>query len=102
MIPSEAELQSIVTMEALASGLPAVGTNKDALPELIHHGENGYLFEPGNSLDLAEKIINILSNDEKKKEMSKESLRIIQKHDMEKVITEFEEVYKETLDSKSI
>ncbi len=53
VIPSEAELQSLSTMEAVACGLPVVAANSYALPELVHHGENGYLFQPGNSDELA-------------------------------------------------
>ena len=45
-MPSIAELQSIVTMEAMASALPVVAANAMALPHLVHDGENGYLFEP--------------------------------------------------------
>ena len=52
-IASIAELQSIATMEAMASGLPIVAANAVALPHLVHDGENGYLFEPGNVDDLA-------------------------------------------------
>src|SRR6202008_386605 len=43
VIAGIAELQSIVTMEAMASALPVVAVNAVALPELIHHGENGFL-----------------------------------------------------------
>ena len=43
-MPSIAELQSIVTMEAMASALPVVAANAMALPHLVHDGENGYLF----------------------------------------------------------
>jgi len=43
-ISSEAELQSLSTMEAIACGLPVVAANACALPELVHHGENGLLF----------------------------------------------------------
>ena len=55
-MPSIAELQSIATMEAMASGLPVVAANAMALPHLVHDGENGYLFEPGDAQDLADKL----------------------------------------------
>ena len=59
-MPSIAELQSIATMEAMASGLPIVAANAMALPHLVHDGENGYLFEPGNVDDLAAKLQQVL------------------------------------------
>ncbi|TMC88238.1 MAG: glycosyltransferase family 4 protein, partial [Chloroflexi bacterium] len=62
VIPSEAELQSLSTMEAVACGLPVVAANSYALPELVHHGENGYLFQPGNSDELASYIDKLLAD----------------------------------------
>jgi len=46
-MPCPNELQSIATLEAMASGLPVVAANAVALPELIEDGRNGVLFPPG-------------------------------------------------------
>ena len=93
-IPSEAELQSLATMEAMACGLPIIAANAWALPELIHHEENGFLFQPGNSGELA-KYIDILANDVPlRKQMGAESLRIIAHHDRGRVLEEWEELYR--------
>ena len=88
-----AELQSIVTMEAMASGLPVVAVNAMALPELVHDGENGYLFSDGDSQMLAEKVIAILSNQTMREQMSKKSLEIIKDHDINKIIEKYESIY---------
>jgi len=90
-----AELQSIVTMEAMASGLPIVAVNAMALPELVHDGENGYLFSDGNSRMLAEKVIAILSNQTMRAQMSRKSLEIIKDHDINKVIEKYQSIYDE-------
>jgi glycosyltransferase involved in cell wall biosynthesis len=92
-----AELQSIVTMEAMASGLPVVAVNAMALPELVHDGENGYLFSDGNSQMLAEKVIAILSNQTMRTQMSRKSLEIIKDHDINKVIEKYESIYNEII-----
>ncbi len=93
-IPSEAELQSLATMEAMACGLPIIAANAWALPELVHHEENGFLFQPGNSDELA-KYIDILAHDVPlRKQMGAESLRIIARHDRGKVLEEWEELYR--------
>ncbi len=42
-----------VFAEALAAGLPVVGSNIGAIPELVHHGENGILVTPGDSEAIA-------------------------------------------------
>lgn len=93
-----AELQSIVTMEAMASGLPVVAVNAMALPELVHDGENGYLFADGDSKMLAEKVIAILSNQETRAQMSKKSLDIIKNHDINKVVERYESIYSQITD----
>jgi glycosyltransferase involved in cell wall biosynthesis len=97
IIAGIAELQSIVTMEAMASGLPVVGVNAVALPELIHDGENGFLFENGDIKSLAEKMTKILSDESLRKQMGVKSLEIIAKHDIHKIIDEFEALYQKLI-----
>ncbi len=94
-MPSTAELQSISTMEAMASGLPIVGADAMALPHLIHDGENGYLFEPGNVAELAEKLTKVLTlpNDELLA-FKQESVRIVQMHDIQRTLDTFESLYR--------
>ncbi len=94
VIPSEADLQSISTMEAMACGLPVVAANAYALPELVHQGENGFLFQPGNSGEFAQAIDRILQDAELRAEMGKASLKIIAAHDHLKVLDEWEELYR--------
>lgn len=97
VIAGIAELQSIVTMEAMASGLPVVAVNAMALPELVHDGENGYLFSDGNRQMLAEKIVAILTNQPMRTQMSKKSLEIIKAHDINKIIEKYESIYNEII-----
>ena len=57
VITSTSEVQSMVLMQAMACGLPAIGVNWRTMPELINE-KNGLLVEPGNYKKLAEKIVN--------------------------------------------
>jgi 1,2-diacylglycerol 3-alpha-glucosyltransferase len=97
VIAGIAELQSCVTMEAMGSGLPVVAVNALALPELVHDGENGYLFSDGDSQMLTEKIIAILSNQTMREQMSKKSLEIIKDHDINKIVEKYESIYNEII-----
>ncbi len=63
VLPSLMEATSISGLEAMAAGLPLVGTRVGGIPELIKDGENGYLCSPANPKDLAEKINRMLSED---------------------------------------
>jgi glycosyltransferase involved in cell wall biosynthesis len=96
VMPAEAELQSIVTMEAIASGLPVIVVNNGAVPELANKN-NGFLFKPKNFHDLSSSIIRILSNDQLRKKMGKNSLLLAKKHSMNYVAEQFEKVYDKTI-----
>jgi glycosyltransferase involved in cell wall biosynthesis len=63
ILPSLMEATSISGLEAMAAGLPLVGTEVGGIPELIHPGGNGFLCRPADPLDLAEKIGLLLSDD---------------------------------------
>jgi len=94
VIPSEAELQSLATMEAMACGLPVIAANSYALPELVHHEENGFLFQPGNSDELAHDLDLLMSDSGLRKRMGAESMKIIAKHDRLKVLDQWENLYR--------
>src|SRR5215213_2425055 len=90
---STAELQSIVTMEAMATGKPVVAANARALPLLVHDGENGRLFEPGDLEGLSSRLAELLSDSGKRTRMGRESLRIVARHDIGITLDAFEELY---------
>jgi glycosyltransferase involved in cell wall biosynthesis len=93
VIPSEADLQSLATMEAMACGLPVIAANSYALPELAHHGENGYVFQPGNGDEMASYIDKLLGEPTLRKEMGQKSLEIIAHHDRTQVLDKWEALY---------
>ncbi|MGC5223512.1 glycosyltransferase [Micromonospora sp. DT81.3] len=94
-IASIAELQSIATMEAMASGLPIVAANAVALPHLVHHGENGYLFEPGNADEMAARLTDVLTAaPEERMRMQQASLKGVEIHDINRTLDTFEALYR--------
>lgn len=94
-MPSVAELQSIVTMEAMASGLPIVAADAMALPHLVHDKRNGYLFEPGNAQDLADKLTTVLTaSPDELVALKRESLTLILAHDINRTLNTFECLYR--------
>jgi glycosyltransferase involved in cell wall biosynthesis len=95
VMPSIAELQSIATMEAMASALPVVAANAMALPHLVHDGDNGYLFEPRDIDGLAAAIRRILdAPDARYREFQRESLAIVADHDISTTLDRFEAIYR--------
>ncbi len=61
-LPTRLEPFGIVFLEAMAHKLPVVATNIGAIPEFIIEGKNGYLVEPNNPQQLAEKLIDLLES----------------------------------------
>lgn len=98
IIASTAELQSIATMEAMASGLPVIAANALALPELVKHNENGYLFKPNDIKSISKYVIRIMTNKNLQKKMGRRSFEIIKKHEIRKIIDQYETLYKSLIE----
>lgn len=96
---STMETQGLVVLEAIACGLPAVGVDAFALPELIRHGENGYIAKPFDSKGIAQGALEIIRNPEEYAKFSKNSIQIASGHDMEKCVDAMEEVYSKVIEA---
>lgn len=90
---SVAELQSIVTLEAMATGRPIVAANAGALPHLARDGVNGRTFEPGDVETLASHLTGLLTDGERRKEMGRRSLEIVAGHGLEASLASYEQAY---------
>ena len=100
-MPSIAELQSIATMEAMASGRPVVAADAMALPHLVHDGDNGYLFQPDDVQEFSDKLKKVLTADQAELDrLSENSLYLIQSHDIERTLTIFEGLYRGDQDAE--
>lgn len=92
-MPSQAELQSIATLEAMASGLPVLAANARALPELVDHQVNGYLFEGGNVIEAARGIATLASNRDQWAAMGQASLLKVRPHSLPNTIRRYINLY---------
>ena len=96
---STMETQGLVVLEAMACGLPCVGVNSFALPELIQDGRNGYIVEPGHHIDMAERAMKILKDRDLYRSFSEQSLAIAQEHDIGNCAVKLENTYKQAIES---
>jgi glycosyltransferase involved in cell wall biosynthesis len=96
-MPSPEELQSIATLEAMASGLPVLAANARALPELVTHRQNGYLFDSGRIEAVADGMVYLADHRREWERMGKISRERAFFHSLENTICRYEELYSSTI-----
>jgi 1,2-diacylglycerol 3-alpha-glucosyltransferase len=94
-MPGTAELQSLVTLEAMSASTPVLLANAMALPHLVRDGENGYLFTPNDSDDLAAKLVSVFSLPAHElAAMGKTSREMVENHGIARTLQTFEDIYR--------
>ena len=71
LLPSQLESFGLAALEAMACEVPVIGTNAGGMPEVVEHGVDGYLVEPGDVQAAARYAIQILSRPDRGREMGK-------------------------------
>ena len=97
-MPGIAELQSIVTLEAMSAGKPIVAADAMALPHLVHPGRNGWLFRPGDVGQLSVQLASLLTDPELRQRMGAVSQQIVTGHGQEATTAQFLDVYRRACD----
>jgi glycosyltransferase involved in cell wall biosynthesis len=75
VLPTHRESFGIVNIEAMSAGLPVVSTYQGAIPEYIEDGENGFLYNPGDYAELAEKLKILIENESLRKSIGEKNRR---------------------------
>ena len=98
VVPSVAEPFGLVTLEAMAAGVPVVVTNSGGSPEIVRDGVEGFLFGPGNEEALARKLESLLDSPGLRQEMGQRGLqRIAESFSMPRMLDCTEGVYRRAL-----
>jgi len=97
VMPSEAELLSIATLEAMACGLPVLAADAVALPELVTDNVNGLLFRHGDVEDAARCMALLADRRERWPAMGAAGLARAKSHSLEDVLGQYEKLYQSVL-----
>lgn len=92
---SEWEGFGVVVLEAMASGLPVVVSDRGALPILVRDKENGFVVPFRDVSKLRENIEKVLESKDLRKKISKNNLRKAKEYDEKKIVKGYEGLYKE-------
>lgn len=96
-MPGIAELQSLVTLEAMASGKPVVAADAMALPHLVHPGRNGWLYQPGDIDELTSHLAALLADPALRGRMGAASRELVGEHDIVATLDRFEGIYRDLI-----
>jgi len=98
LLPSEQESFGLVALEALASGIPVVGTGGSGLAEVVEHGTTGFLHPVGAVDDMAASAVRLLSEAETWRSFSVDARdRAVARFSAELIVPMYERFYREVL-----
>jgi len=98
VLPSLKEGLGLSLMEAMAAGLPCIGSDVGGIRNLIHSGTNGLLVRPADPTGLALAIQEVFSEPAKAKEMGERAQLFINRYfSQAEMLLRTEEVYRECL-----
>ncbi len=99
LLLSEKESFGLVALEAMACGVPCIGTNVGGIPEVIVDGETGYICELGDIEEIAAKAIALLSDDNLHQTFSRMSVENVRtKFRANRIVEQYEQLYFNLLD----
>lgn len=97
--PSEYESFSMSALEAMAMGVPVIGTKSGGITEVVIDNVTGILCEVGDIESMASHAVEILTNDHLRKQLAKNAIKHVKENfDSEKIVPLYEELYLETLE----
>jgi N-acetyl-alpha-D-glucosaminyl L-malate synthase BshA len=100
LLLSEKESFGLVLLEAMACGVPCIGTTIGGIPEVVEHGETGYLCEVGNYQEVAMYALKILTNPSLHRKLSENAFETVKnKFNKDEIVKQYEKIYLDVLAS---
>lgn len=99
VLPSFREGTPRVIIEAMASGLPVIGTEIAGIPEQVEDGESGYLIPTGDPAALSEKLTELRDDPHLRERMGRRGRELAVKFSRETMLEDLSEVYRTLLSS---
>lgn len=94
-LPSEKESFGLVALEAMASGVPVIGSTAGGIPEVVQQGTSGFLAPVGDVISMADYAVRLLQNSDEYQRMSAAARnRALEEFQMDTKVREYEALYR--------
>jgi len=98
LLPSQSESFGLAALEAMSCGVPVVATTAGGIPELVRHGETGFLAEIGDTERMARYCIELLTNPKKLSSFRQRARQRALEFDTELIVPLYEQLYQHVLE----
>ncbi len=99
LLPSESESFGLAALEAMACHVPVVATSVGGLPEVVAHGETGFLHPVGDVDAMADSAIRLLADDDLRGRFGRAARRrAVEQFDQDRIVGRYREIYQRALD----
>ncbi|MGA2101798.1 MAG: N-acetyl-alpha-D-glucosaminyl L-malate synthase BshA [Candidatus Sulfotelmatobacter sp.] len=99
LLPSELESFGLAALEAMACEVVPISTRAGGVPEVIDHGNTGYLADVGDVETMARYAIDLLNNEPRLREMGKRARAVaMERFCSTKIVKQYEDFYLRVLD----
>ena len=101
LLLSEKESFGLVLLEAMACGVPGIGTDTGGIPEVIDHGVNGYIVPLGDIDAVADYAIELLQDEEKLAQFSLAAMNVVEtKFRSDYIVEQYEKLYERLIEER--
>jgi glycosyltransferase involved in cell wall biosynthesis/peptidoglycan/xylan/chitin deacetylase (PgdA/CDA1 family) len=103
VLPSRSEAFPNSVMEAMAAGLPVVGSAVGGIPELVAEGRTGHLVPPGDAGALADAVLGLMDHPDRAAAFGRAGRRRVEEtYSFDRMVGQFETLYTEELASREL
>jgi glycosyltransferase involved in cell wall biosynthesis len=94
LLPSSSESFGLVALEAMSAEVPVVASTSGGLPEVIEHGQTGFLHDPQHVAGFTSSVLRLLQNEKLRRTMGRRARRVArERFSADEMIGKYMKVY---------
>jgi glycosyltransferase involved in cell wall biosynthesis len=100
VLPSSNEGTPVSAIEALAAGRPVVATRVGGVPDVVRDGEDGFLVETGDTVELAARLAQLARDPELRERMGQQGReRVLPRYAVDRLVDDVDRLYRSLLEA---